>query len=166
MLALYLRDMNFAYLHLVVNHVPIVGFGFAVAIYFAGLFLRKPDIERTGLVAFVVCALAAAAAFYTGEPAEEIAEGIPGVSETSIEEHEEWAERAYALAAVTGVLAALAWTGAVRHPSLKVGLGAAAVATTVACGITGKAGGEIRHTEFSSAPAYPAGEAHGDDHDH
>ena len=103
--------MNFAYLHLVVNHVPIVGFGFAVVIYFAGLFLRKPDIERTGLVAFVVCSLAAAAAFYTGEPAEEIAEGIPGISEVSIEEHEEWAERAYALAAVTGVLAALAWTG-------------------------------------------------------
>jgi len=159
--------MNAAYLHLVVNHVPIVGFGFAVVIYLAGLLLRKPDVERTGLVAFVVCALAAVAAFYTGEPAEEVAEGLQGVSEAHIEAHEEWAEWAYGLGAVTGVLAVLGLSGTVRHPALRGGLVAVSLATTVVFGITGKAGGEIRHTEFSSAAAdQPPADSQEEDHDH
>ena len=43
--------MNWAYLHLVLNHVPIVGFPFALVLFAAGAALRKPDVERAGLVA-------------------------------------------------------------------------------------------------------------------
>jgi uncharacterized membrane protein len=141
--------MNWAYLHLVLNHVPIVGFPFALVLFAAGAALRKPDVERAGLVAFIAVGLVGYAAFLTGESAEEVAETIPGVLEAAIESHEETAEWAYALGLGTAVLAAVALGRAGQMALVRGGVGVLALTTCILMGATGKTGGEIRHTEFT-----------------
>ena len=53
----------------------------------------------------IVIALLAIPAYLTGEPAEELVENLPGVSKSSIEQHEEAAQVAFAGVLVVGVAA-------------------------------------------------------------
>lgn len=57
------------------------------------------------LVLAVLVALIAIPVYLTGEPAEELVEDVPGVSESIMEQHEESAEISFILMEVTGALA-------------------------------------------------------------
>ena len=139
-----------AHIHLLVNHVPILGALFALAL-FAGSFVWAPDVlRRTAFVVLIATAIASAVADLTGEPAEDAVRGLPGVRREAIHEHEEQAETAYVGAIALGVLAI---GGVVRWRRTPVPRGATLVAlvgTTALAGVmayTGLLGGRIRHTE-------------------
>jgi hypothetical protein len=147
-----------AHLHLLVNHAPIFGSIFALALL-AASFLIAPDVlRRTALVFLVFTALAAAASDLSGDPAEDAVRGLPGVRRADIHAHTQMAGKAYTIAIVTGVLALGALVGRRRKP-IPAGATIALVLLTAflsgAMGYTGFLGGRVRHSEVrpGSTPA-------------
>ena len=142
--------MSGVHLHLLVNHAPIFGSLFALALLVASFIWAPQVLRRTALVVLVGTAIAGAVANLSGEPAEDAIRGFPGVQRAVIHEHEELGEKAYIVSIVVGVLAlgALIWKrrapieGPVTFGAL---IGSAVVAGMMA--YTGLLGGQIRHTE-------------------
>lgn len=159
--------MSGAHLHLVLNHLPILGTVFGLAILAWGTVRRQAEVQRVALGLFVFAGAAAGAAYWTGESAEEMVEGRPGVSHAMIEAHEEVALYALIAAIVLGV-AALGVLWIARNGTLPMGLsGAVVAAALVAVGVmayTANQGGKISHPELrSDAPPAEQVDAHEDD---
>lgn len=143
---------NGAQFHLIMNHLPVVGFlGLVPALLFAVL-TSSVDIKRFILMVTVIVGLSSLAAYWTGEPAEEVVEHLPGIEEKVIHEHEEAAEFATILALVTAVAAAGALGLHYRRPeTLRKTLPAVFVlslAAAITMGKTAHEGGKIRHPEI------------------
>ena len=81
--------MNPAHLHLMLNHIPVLGMAFGLALVSLALLRKSEELKRISLGFLIVIALLAIPAYLTGEPAEELVENLPGVSKSSIEQHEE-----------------------------------------------------------------------------
>lgn len=101
--------MNFAYLHLVLNHIPISGIPVALVFLVFGLRTNNRGMERLALLVLAVLAIVTAPVFLTGESAEEIMENQPGISELIVESHEDVAKVSLILTFLTGALAAASW---------------------------------------------------------
>ena len=116
-----------------------------------GIVRRSQELTKAGMGALVIVALLAIPAYLTGEPAEEIAERLPGVTEQLIETHEDAAKIAFAASLVVGMLA-LAGLGLYRgkEPPLAMALGLVALALAAAGAMawTANLGGKIRHPEI------------------
>ena len=87
------------------NHVPILGTAFGLGLVGWALLRRSEELKRISLGIFIIVALLAIPAYLTGEPAEELVENLPGVSKSSIEQHEEAAQVAFAGVLIVGVAA-------------------------------------------------------------
>lgn len=152
-------SMNAPHLHLLANHVPVLGIPFAFALLAFGHALRNVTLLRAGLVALVAVALLAIPAYLSGEPAADTIESMPGVEKARIEEHEEAAEIAFPAVLVLGA-AALVGLGAFRGARTPPRwFGWAMVAGAVVVGgllaWTANEGGLIRHAEIR--PGFTAG---------
>lgn len=138
------------HLHLLVNHAPVFGAFFALALL-AASFLWAPDVlRRTALVVLVGAAIAGAVANLSGEPAEDAIRGFPGVRRDVIHEHEEFGEKSYIFGAVLGVLALGAlvrWRRAPVPNGVAIGALAGAAVLSGMMAYTGLLGGQVRHTE-------------------
>ena len=138
------------HLHLLVNHAPVFGSLFALALL-AASFIWAPDVlRRTALVVLVGAAIASFVADQTGEPAEDAIRGFPGVKRAAIHEHEEFGEKSWIASGIVGVLALGALIRWRRAPiPQSVGLGSLAGAAVVSgmMAWTALLGGRVRHTE-------------------
>src|SRR3954471_9294608 len=94
-----------AHFHLLVNHAPIFGSLFALALLIASYFTSAGVLRRTAFVVLILTAIAGAAADLSGDAAEDAIRGLPGVKRDVIHAHEEMADKAYILADILGVLA-------------------------------------------------------------
>ena len=146
--------MNEAHIHLVVNHLPVFASLFSFLLLLAALVLRSKDLERAACVGLLFAALSAGAAFYTGEPAEDIAETLPDVTHELIHEHEEAAEWAFRLAVAEGVLAGafLVFSLQRKNPPnfLRFTIIVGSLVSSISMVNTARLGGDIRHTEARS----------------
>ncbi len=139
-------------LHLMLNHVPIVGFFLMLPVLILTFFTKRVDYKRFALLGVIVIGLLALPAFFTGEPAEEGVEQMPGISENLIKAHEEAAELALILALVTAGLATVGWIATRKNSTLLtwampvVTIGALGTSGTMAW--VGHEGGKIRHPEI------------------
>ena len=97
--------MNGAHLHLLINHIPVLGTFFGLALLAFGVWKRSDDLRKAALGTLVIVALGAVAAYLTGEPAEDVVKGLPGVSRPLMSRHEDAAGIALGGAIVLGVLA-------------------------------------------------------------
>lgn len=148
--------MNSAHLHLMLNHFPVVGLVFALALLGWGALRKNPSLAKGGFAALVVVALLAVPVFLTGEPAEKIAEPLPGVSHPIIEQHEDVAKAAFIVTLVSGV-AALVGLWLTRGKAVAAWCASSVLLVAlVAAGLMAWAanlGGKVRHTEIrGSAP--------------
>lgn len=156
--------MNDAHLHLLVNHLPIVGSLLSVPLIALALWRRERGAMTAAVLALAFTGLGAGAALWTGEPAEEFVEHrVAGVDEGLVHEHEERAEVATALAALAaaagiGVLA----LGSSAPKLAGYGLLALSIASAGGMAWTGASGGPIRHDEIRAAAP---GVAHSGDAD-
>ncbi len=146
------------------NHLPVVGLAFSLALLGWGLVRRNQTLMKAGLAALIAIALLAVPAFLTGEPAEKIAGGLPGVSKPVIERHEDAAKMAFVTTLVAGV-AALAGLWLSRAKTVAVWCSSSVLLLTlVAAGLmawTASLGGQVRHTEIrGSAPSPSADDEH------
>ena len=151
--------MSDAHLHLIVNHLPVLGVPFGAALLGWGLFRGQLALQRAGLGVLVLAGVAAGVAYLTGEPAEHALEALAGMGppESLVEAHE---EAALAATVMTGVLALGAGFGLWRLQRGSVGRGVLAsvltlaLATTLTLGWVATLGGRISHPEIrSGAPA-------------
>lgn len=152
--------MNEAQLHLLTNHLPVMGSLFTVLLLLWGLIRRSDEVKKVAMGAMVLVAITAVPAYLSGEPAEEVVEELPGVSEAYIEQHEAMGKFALISAIGMGVIAlgALVFS---RGKSLGAPLASIMlVANLFVAGVmayTAHLGGQIRHTEIrSDATAPPA----------
>jgi hypothetical protein len=145
---------NGAQLHLILNHLPIVGFVLFVPVILLACFSRRSDYKRMALLAATLLGLLVLPAFWTGEPAEDTLEQQPGVSENLIEQHEESAELALVAALATSGLAALGWfVSRKKEAWLAPATSGTALAVILTSGLmawVGHEGGKIRHPEISN----------------
>lgn len=143
--------MNGAQIHLMLNHTAVIGMPMIAFLWIAGALARSSAVLRVGLLLAVLVALATIGTFLSGEPAEKIVEKLPGISESSIERHEDAARAAMAAVQVVG-LAALAGLIAFRGRQVPRGLGLtlAALGIVVAAWLawTAHLGGLIHHPEL------------------
>ena len=87
------------------NHIPVLGIAFGLALVSLALLRKSEELKRISLGFLIVIALLAIPAYLTGEPAEELVENLPGVSKSSIEQHEEAAQVAFAGVLIVGAAA-------------------------------------------------------------
>ena len=153
--------MSIVHLHLILNHVPVVGMVFALLILGVAAWRRNDGMGRLGLAVMVGLAVVTATVFLTGEPAEEAVEEVAGVSEAMIHPHEEAAEAALIVTGIAGAMALVA-LGAYRRRALPRWLTGtafmAALVSTTMLGWAANLGGQIRHTELGGTASASSGE--------
>jgi len=143
--------MNWAHVHLILNHIPVLGTLFGLAILAWALLRRNEALQRVALATFVVVALAAIPVFLTGEPSEELVEDLAGTAEAAIESHEEAAVLALVAVELLGVLALAALLVFRKLGIPRWLVSAALVVAVVTVGLmaqTATLGGRIRHAEL------------------
>jgi len=145
--------MNAAHLHILINHVGVLGFAFGLGLGAFGLLFSKHDFVRAAFVIFVIAGVATIVTHNSGESAEDVVEHLAGVSEASVEAHEEAAKPAFFGGIGVGVLALLALiVSRKRDPAKAIAAGVllAALALTGWNIYVSNLGGAIRHPEMHS----------------
>lgn len=150
--------MDPAHLHLLINHLPVLGTVFGILLLLYGMLAEKHEVTQASLGLFVLVGLGAVVAYLSGEGAEDVVEGLPGVAESIIETHEEAALIALVAAIVLGVAALLVLVFLRKQTprwavvtTLVLALGTAGVMAW-----TANLGGQVRHTELRDAASTPA----------
>lgn len=151
--------MNGAHVHLVLNHFPVIGLIFCLALLLAGMLRKSPELTRTGLVILIAVAIISIPVYMTGEPAEEIVEHLPGVSEQMLNQHEDAGRLAFITLEVVGAFALLGLLIFRRPKELPRWFAPSLVALVIALtgwvGWTSYLGGQITHPE--ARPGFDAG---------
>lgn len=80
--------MNQAHLHLMINHLPIMGVVIATLVLISGFIIKNKIVKRTALGIYILSCFGIIPSHITGEGAEEIAEKIPEISHDLIHTHE------------------------------------------------------------------------------
>jgi hypothetical protein len=146
-----------AHLHLILNHLPVVGSVFALLLLAWGMCRRSDDVKRAALGATVIVALLAIPTYMTGEPAWEDIMGIPGDNDPFIESHQSAAQFAFGAAALAGVVALVAWIMGRKGKPISSGMAALVLvlllATAGLMSWVAHLGGLIRHTEIRPGAA-------------
>ena len=140
------------HLHLILNHLPVVGSIFALGLLAWGFWRRSEVLQRAGLAAVIIVAVAALAAYLTGEQAWEDIMDLPGDNDPYILAHQRAAQFAFGAASLTGIMAMITLaTGRRRKPVvvwLVIIVLMLLLTTTGMMGYVANLGGMIRHTEI------------------
>jgi len=149
--------MNGAHLHLITNHLPIVGVIIGTLVLMTGFILKKDQIKQTALGINIFSAVTSLFAFFTGEEAEEVVEEMHGISETLIHIHEEYAELFFSLSLILGAVSIITLYLSVKASKFAKHGFIITLALSFALLFVGKqvgtSGGEIRHSEIRTGNA-------------
>lgn len=144
--------MNYAHLHLLLNHLPVIGTGLGLVLLGAGALCKSDELTKAAMVVFILMALLSIPAYLTGEPAQAAVNSYPGVTKGAIEPHEDAAGVALAGVEVLGVvaLAGLVLMRRQRKPQWLMALSLAlAIAVSGVMAYTANLGGQIHHPEIA-----------------
>jgi len=156
--------MSTTHVHLLLNHVPTVGFVMTIGLFLAGLVAGSDQLKRASLAAFVGIALIAIPTYVTGNAAAEhlcIAKANEpcadvAISRPLIERHEGAALLSLVVMMAT---AGFAWLGLWHYRRLRKfatwNIAVIVLLAVVSMGLVARAaniGGEIRHPEVRAAP--------------
>lgn len=146
--------MNGPHLHLILNHIPVLGTAFGSLLLLIGLIKKSPDIKKMGLLFFVIAALVTIPTFYSGRASPKIVKELPGVTRPFIHDHAEAGEYSFIVVGVLGALALLGWIFSCRTSGernwIYVLLFILSLPVGAAMARTAYLGGQIRHTEIRS----------------
>ncbi len=153
--------MNTVHLHLLLNHVPVIGAVLGLLLLGVAFLRRSDELARVALGAFAFLGAVSVVVFLTGEPAEELVEKLPGFSEALTERHE---EAALVATIVMGVVGFLSLTGLAVFRARALARWVVPAAFVLALGATAtmgyaaNLGGQIRHTEIRSGAVSTTGD--------
>ncbi len=146
--------MSWGHLHLLLNHVPVIGTFLGLLLFLVAFVRKSEELKKVTLGLFVLLALVTVPVYLTGDPAEEMIENIPGISNAMIHRHEDAALFSLIAVEVAGVIA----LAGLLLFNRKKGLGNLLAIVTLAFSLvtggllawTSNLGGQVRHTEISS----------------
>lgn len=143
--------MNAAHLHLVLNQIPVIAL--PVILIFLLYFHRTQNqaAEKFTLKVLIFFSLLVIPTFLTGEPAKNMIEDFPTINDKVLEPHEEAAQIALLLSAVTFVLAAVylfIFDNVKLKKPIFVVLSVFLGAVVLTLFYTANLGAKIRHTEI------------------
>ena len=146
--------MNLPHWHLLLNHVPTVGFGVGLGLFLLAFVTRDQPLLRESLRIVVLVALISIPAYLTGVSAGRLVEGLEGVSAVRIRIHGDAALLAFVVMELAGGVAWLALWQARRlsqpRPSTVAAVALLAVASFGLMARAAYVGGLIRHPEVRS----------------
>ena len=143
-------------MHLMINHLPIVGTFLGTLVLIFALWRRSDHTEVAAYFLFIISSLGAVIAYLTGEGAEEAVEHIQGISKNAIERHEDFSIYPLILliilgiASIAGIILILKRSGWTKKMSYII-----LTFSVVSLGFitwAGYLGGQIRHTEMNKEP--------------
>ncbi len=153
-------DLSQAHLHLMLNHIPVVGAGVVLLFMIAGMLRKSRDLTRTAMVLGALVAVSAPIVKETGEGAEDQVKQAAWFHDSLLEEHEERADKATVVLVLAGVIGAVGvFLSRGGRPEQPVVTYAFTVFLATATGLmawTALAGGEIRHDEIRPGVVLPA----------
>jgi uncharacterized membrane protein len=146
-----------AHLHVLINHIPIIGIPL-IALFLAwGLARREEPVIRVALIATVILGALTWVTMLTGDGAKDDIEHLAWVNKDVVEEHEDSGDWANISGIVMGVAALGALVLARKGKPVPRAAGFAVLAlmvfATAVVARTGWLGGKIRHDEFGLTPA-------------
>src|SRR5438094_1326427 len=104
--------MNLAHLHLILNHIPIIGTIIGLGLFILSLVGNTDDLKRASLMVFAGVALLALPTFFSGVGAQGAIRKAAAVPAGLIETHEGAAMLALFFMEVTGAVALVGvWRG-------------------------------------------------------
>jgi len=160
------HPMSLPHLHLMLNHVPMLGVIFGILILLYARLRNNKDNMIVGLWMFVIAALLTIPVYLTGDPSESDIRNLPTFSKAMVEEHEDAAVWAFIMVGALGLAALFGLY--LRYKDKKVPkwlpitvfiLSLLTAATFVR---TAQLGGLISHPELRSGFVAPP---HQEDHD-
>lgn len=146
-----MSDMTLVHLHLLINHLPVIGAVIGLALLAVAIARRSDELARVTFLLYALLGAAAVVVYLTGEPAEDAVEQLAGVSKAMIEQHEEAALVATIAMGVAGAFALLAVFVFRRRVLPRRLIGGGLVVALLITGLmayTANLGGKIRHTEI------------------
>ena len=155
--------INWAHVHLMINHVPVIGMLGALLLLIYAVIKKSDEVRTISFGLMILLALITVAVYFTGTFAEKVVKDLPGVAEAYIGRHEEMGELSLVLMSLLGIAALVGMvirrrTGNIPKCTLSVVL-LMSLITAVILGITANLGGQIRHTEIrAGAPSAVAPE--------
>lgn len=157
--------MNWAHLHLALNHVPVMGALFVALLLLVGVLRNSRELVRVSLWAFVLLGAASIPIKFTGDRAAQLAMSLDGINDVAMERHEAAAGKATTGAFIVGVAAAaclLGWRGKQNVPPwAAMFVLFLATVTFALMAWAANLGGQIRHPEIGSPPAQASAENQG-----
>jgi uncharacterized membrane protein len=152
--------INWAHIHLMINHFPVVGVGGAILLYLYALVRKSEEVKKVSLGLFVLLALITLPVYVSGSFAEDSVKNLPGVTGKFIGQHEEVASYALVCMEALGFVALLGLFFLRRSGNIPQWIVSAVLVlsmiTTAVIGFAANLGGQIRHTEIrAGAPSSP-----------
>lgn len=145
--------MNPVHLHLMLNHVPLFGSIVSLLLLLLAVWRKSDELKRVAFGMLVVSALFVLPVYFTGEPAEEVVEGLPGVAEPAIEAHESAGKAAFISMLATGAVALISFVLFRARRLIPHWFTALVLVMALATGLlmarASNLGGQVRHTEIS-----------------
>jgi uncharacterized membrane protein len=154
----WLREaVNWAHIHLVLTHIPVIGIGAIIAFLLVGKIRASREIEWASLQMFVALALLSIAVYLTGSPASHQMRELPGISRDTIHRHSSVADFAFGALEVLGALslgALIKFRSTAAVPArIMSALLALAFVVLMMMIWTANLGGRIRHPEIDGVKA-------------
>lgn len=150
--------MNYAHLHLLLNHIPIIGMIIGFGLFLVSFVGKNQDLRRAAYIVFVGVALLSIPAFLTGFAAQDMIKG-PNVSDALIRRHEGSALLSIWFIELTGALALVGlWQAQTTSQPPRRNVIAVLIFSALAVlmvGRTGNTGGDIRHPEDFTGKSDP-----------
>jgi uncharacterized membrane protein YphA (DoxX/SURF4 family) len=87
--------MDQTHLHLITNHLAIIGTLFAGIVLLIGLISNTVQTRIAAFILMLISSIGGYITYQTGHEAEETVEHMKNISEHIIEQHEEFAEKAF-----------------------------------------------------------------------
>lgn len=155
--------MDLIHLHLLLNHIPVIGMIIGLGLYILALVQKSDDLKRASLVLFLGLALLALPTYMSGNAAyDKICPTNPtdpnapcadaAVSRPFIQAHNDAALAAFAFIQLTGIFA---WLGLWQYRRIsqptRFNLTAVlllSIVTVALMSLAGNTGGDIRHQEI------------------
>jgi len=140
-----------AHIHLLLNHIPILGTIFGLLLLIYGMWRNSDQVKRASLGAFIITALITIPVYLSGDGAADIVRNLPGVSVDIIMQHDDSATITLTAIEILGAVSLLSLWLSRRFLELKRWMTLSVLTLAViSSGLgawTGNIGGQVHHPE-------------------
>lgn len=145
-------NMNGAHIHLLSNHVPIIGEFMGMIVLGWGIYKRNTEVLNAAYFIFILSAIGGIIAFWTGDSARSTIENMPGMLKSYVDNHETAADISIWLIGITGGMSLIGLTFLKRQKEFPLKFSVAVLIVALLAfalvSYTGYLGGLIHHPEI------------------